>query len=119
MAGGVVNVLLVRWADGFVEVVAGTISPRRREAFLSLGRSPSAARATAEAQKHLVTAPREKVTVATEPAGSADQPYVGYGVADTIGVPDMAGANQSRRVRSLSVTEDDEGNPSFVPGLAP
>lgn len=117
MAGGVVNVLLVRWANGYVEV-AGTISPRRREAFLSLGRAPSAERATFEAQKHLVTTPREKVTVTTEPSGSADQPYVGYGVADTITVPDMAGTGQSRRVRSLTVSEDDDGNPYFVPGLA-
>lgn len=119
----VTNALLVRWTDGYIEVTdADSIAAHdRREGFLSLGNAPSVDEATrsAEATLEQLAEPEENITAGIEPAGTDDRPYTGFYVGDTITVPDHTGAPVSRRVASITVGEDEEGVPVFVPELRP
>lgn len=116
------NVLLVRYAYGWHEVVdaASVAAYGRHEAFLSLG----AAQSTAEVERvaaalfTVQAAPRVSTTVGLEPTGAGDDPYVDFDVADYVTAPDETGAPAPQRVLGLTVTEDAEGNPVFAPELS-
>lgn len=115
-----VNALLVRWSAGYTWVTdsASILAYRRREAYLS-------AAATSEAEAVRIAtallADRASPGVGTqatlEPSGGADSPYVDFRVGDWVTAPDQTETPASVRVTSLTVTEDDEGNPVFVPEL--
>ena len=115
------NALLTRWSGGWlwVEDAASIAEHGRREAFLSLGQAASEAEAQRLAEAALATSAQPQVSVQTsiEPAGG-DVPYDDFGVGDTVTVPDQRGRPSERRVLALTVTEDQEGNPTYVPELA-
>lgn len=115
------NALLVRWADGFVEVAdAPSIATNgRHEGFLSAGNAPSIEEATRTGQGVLArfATDNEKVTAMFEAIDDTDRPYTGFGVGDTITVPDSTGAAATRRVAGITVTEDEDGVLLFVPEL--
>lgn len=115
----IVNALLVRWSAGYTWVEdAGSIATwKRREAYLSVA-ATSEPEAVRIATAILVdrAAPLVGTQATLEPTGS-DEPYVDFEVGDWITAPDLSGTPASQRVVSLTVTEDDEGNPVFVPEL--
>lgn len=115
------NALLVRWADGYMEVTdaASITAVGRHEEFLSLGNAKSTEEATRAAEAALanIVSP-ERITAQVEPAGG-DEPYADWGVGDTVTVPDSTGSPVTRRVTSITVGEDEEGEPIYVPELAP
>jgi hypothetical protein len=116
----IANALLVSYRGGSrtVEVKSqpSITTHGRREAFLSLDNLNSGAEAVRIATAMLVDMgnPEQTITTTVEPSG-ADEPYVDWNVGDWVTTPNQDGDDQSLRVRSLSVTEDDEGNPIFVP----
>lgn len=114
------NALLTRWSGGWlwVEDAASIASNGRREAFLSLGQAASEAEATRLAQAALTLTAEPQVSVQTsiEPAGG-DAPYDDFNVGDTVTVPGAQGGTAQRRVLALTVAEDGEGNPVYVPEL--
>ncbi len=115
----VCNALLLRWAAGYtwVEDSASIIALRRREAYLSVA-ATSEAEAVRIATALLVdrAAPQVGTSAAMEPAGS-DEPYTDFVVGDWVTAPTPEGSTASVRVSALTVTEDGEGNPVFVPEL--
>lgn len=116
-----VNALLVRWAGGYhvVEDAASIAAFDRREGFLSLGAAQSVEEVERAGAAVLAQwgSPAVTTTAGIEPIGDGDQPFEDFGVADWITVPDEAGIPTSIRVRSLSVSEDPEGNPVFAQEL--
>lgn len=117
----IVNALLVRYARGFRRLswAPSVAIHGRKEGFLSLGAIDSAAEVDRIASALFATMafPVVTSTASLEPEGEADQPYTGFEVADRVTAPDEDGTPTSFRVRSLTVTEDNEGNPVFVPEL--
>ncbi len=113
-----VTALLVRSATGFSEQVTGS-AYGRVEGFLSLGQAQSPNDVAAIAAELLAerSVPQVATTAGLEPAGLADTPYDGFGLGDTVIVPNEAGANVTMRVRGITVTEDDMGDPIWAPSL--
>lgn len=115
-----VNAVLVRYATGYLWVEdAGSISSYgRREGFLSLGSASSSGEAqrTGEAILAQRSTPEVAVSAGMEPVGGV-APYASFDVADHINVPDETGTPASMRVVAVTVSEDDEGNPIYVPEL--
>lgn len=115
-----VNALLVRYVRGqaWVTDAASIAAYGRREGYLELGAVNSLAEVNrvGAAVLALKAQPQIATRATLEPAG-ADTPYDSFEVADSITVPDESGAGASMRVMALSVTEDDMGNPTFVPEL--
>lgn len=114
----ITTVLLVRYAGGYREVVdAGAVASRGRlEGFLTLGVLPTEADVDAVGAGVLgsVANPRVATVAGIEP-DPADEPYVGFGLGDTVTMPDETGSPGLVRVRSIAVGEDPEGNPIFGP----
>jgi hypothetical protein len=119
----VTNAFLVRWAQGWMEVAdaASVTAHGRHEAFLSLGHANTSDEATRVASAILARLawPSERTAVAIEPTGTDDVPYVHVVTGDTVMVPDWTGTPAPMRWMGVTVTEDDEGNPYFVPELEP
>lgn len=117
---GLVNALLVRWADGYTWVEdAGSIAAHgRHESFLQAGSaySPQEATRIGQALLNLRSQPQVAVRLSIDPVGGGDEPYVNFRVADDIVAPDEDGAPASYRVHALTVSEDDEtGFVAIVP----
>lgn len=116
-----VNALLVRWRDGFhaVEDTGSVAVHGRHEGYLELGAAQSVdeVERVAASVFALEAIPTVATTVGLEPVGAGDAPYVDFDVADYVTAPDERGVDGSFRVRALSVSEDDNGNPLFVPEL--
>lgn len=112
------NAFLIRWLDGYTEVVdaASIAATDRLEDLVAMGNASieDATRAVTARLSQLV-AP-ERITVAIEPAGG-DSPYVDWDLGDDVTVPDHTGAPVARRVLGITVSEDPEGNPFFIPEL--
>lgn len=111
--GKVVNVLLIRYGNGFTTVDhAGSIAIHGRQVgHLRLeGVSDKAEAENIGAKLLDVQAwARVATTATTDPEDSADIPFVDYGVGDWILCPDETGAAISQRVRALTVSEDEVG----------
>ena len=118
---GIVNTLLVQYATGYLTVddAASVALYGRKEGFLKLGGvlSPDEATVAADAVLAFAAYPRETTTAGIEPVSGADQPYVGFGVADYVTAPDADGGTSSQRVMSITVAEDDNGEVTFAPEL--
>lgn len=116
-----VNALLVRWAEGWREVVhQGSIDALgRREALLSLGaiQTREEVDRVAGMQLAVIAFPRMAIGSDLAPMGEADRPYRAFNVGDTITVPDYAGGVISQRVRALTGAEDDNGEITYSPEL--
>jgi hypothetical protein len=115
------NALLVRWANGFTEVTdAASIAEHgRKEGFLALGnvQSEETAERICEALFAKLAQPQVATTMAILPTGVGDQPWLDWFVADFLNAPDDEAGVSSQRVRALTTSADDEGNPIHVPEL--
>lgn len=58
--------------------------------------------------------PKPSIIVDIEPQNDTDRPYLSYGVRDTVTAPDSAGNPTVYPVISISVTQDDEGDPDIT-----
>jgi hypothetical protein len=115
----IVTHLLVRTPNGWVEVAASNeATDGRCEDLLDLGNASSDAQATSQAQSTFtdIGQPLLTHTATCLPVAGAT-PYVDFGLGDTVLAPDGAGAAVAARVMTISVTEDDKGDVSFVPEL--
>lgn len=114
------TVFLCRWNRGWSEVSIPTrvTTYGRREAMLSLGAQQSIQEvvrlATAELSG-LFAKNREQMTVEHHPQSLSETPYVGYKPSDRVTVDDFDGDSTTLQVLSMTVTEDDDGQLSFVP----
>lgn len=116
-----INVFLVRWADGFhfVKDETSITEHGRREAFISLGDVQSIAEAETICRS-LFTAmadPQIATTLAIDPTGSGDVPYTDFRKGDYITAPAYEGGTASQRVRALTTSVDENGNVIHVPEL--
>lgn len=117
----ITNALLVRWVNGFTEVVdqPSIDEHGRKEGFLSLGnvQSEATAERVCAALFERMAQPRISTTMAILPTGLGDEPWLDWFVADLINAPDDEAGVSSQRVMSLTTTADEEGNPVHVPQL--
>ena len=115
------NVFLVRWKDGWHEVVdpASLAAHPRHEAFLALGSLQSIPEVdrVAGMQLSVVAYPRAAIAADHDPMSVADRPYRSYNVGDIITVPDYGSGKSGQRVRSISGAEDDDGEVTYSPEL--
>jgi hypothetical protein len=113
----ITNALLVKYQGGYVEVTDDTSigADGRFEGYLTVQVSSEAdAIAAGTAMLAVTTTAQPAVSLGIEPS-TGDEPYVDFGVGDTVTVPTPSGGTLTERVVSLTVTEDDEGDPTFVP----
>lgn len=116
-----VNALLVRWMDGWREVLRQSSIDviGRREAFLSMGavQTTEEVDRVANMQLDVVANPRTAIATDLAPMGQPDRPYRAFNVGDTITVPDYGTGTSSQRVRALTGAEDDYGEITYSPEL--
>jgi hypothetical protein len=119
--GAISNVALVRWSNGWHEVADddSVAAYGRRESLLGLGAAQSIPEVerVASRQLEVYASPREAITPEVEPNSTADTPYLGYTVGDTITVPAADWSPVQERVMALTVEEDDNGYVRYVPEL--
>jgi hypothetical protein len=115
------NVFLVRWKDGWHEVVdaASVAAHPRHEAFLALGSLQSIPEVdrVAGMQLSVVAYPRVAVAADHDPIDLSDRPYRSYNVGDIITVPNYGAGKSGQRVRSITGAEDDDGEVTYSPEL--
>ncbi len=119
--GAIRNALLIETPTAWLERTEGaSISAHgRREAFLSLGNvnsSDQVDRASASVFQRSAEPAEAKTLAVTDKEGQ--RPYVDWGVGDWVLAPDETGALERFRVRAMTVTETETGQPQFVPELA-
>lgn len=117
----ITNALLLRWANGYHEVVdQPSIDVNgRKEGFLQLGnvQSAEAAEVIAVALFEYLASEQVVTTLAILPTGSGDEPYGDFLKGDWITAPAYEGGTASQRVLGLTTAEDEDGNPVHVPEL--
>lgn len=108
------NALLVQWERGYVEVSDAAeitaFGSAVEDIYSSDGSTPD--EGTRRGQVELtrrVEAEWPAIVVTVEPTSSADCPYEGFGLFDTITIPAVGGGTQNVRVVSISIEQDDEG----------
>lgn len=134
------NRLLIRWQNGWYEVTdttgftpdmfVGTSeglfnyelwvdAPVHREAMLSLGSQQDVAtiRRIGFDQLGIFANPRTEISCDVAPVDPADTPYLGYRPGDKITVPDIDGTPTLERVMAITVTENEDGEPSYATEL--
>lgn len=120
-SGAIKNTLLIETPAGFLERSEGSsiTTYGRREAFLSLGNMTdgSAIDRASDAVFEQSANPAAEIGAQVQDRDGA-RPYVDWGVGDWVLAPDENDEEERVRVRALTVSEDDEGNPIFVPELA-
>lgn len=119
--GRITNTILIKTPAGFLERVdlSSLALFNRREGFLSLGNVTDGGTIDKTTDKLFaeLADPRASSTIELiEAEGST--PYVDFEVGDFILSPDVNGDLTKQRVRSLSVTELDDGRIRYVPELA-
>lgn len=116
------NAILTRFKDGWVtRTNSGSISTYgRREGFLSVAAVEDEAGANAAGDGGLfVTAnPRTSIVLGIEPLGDSDTPYLGYWPGDSVTAPNETGTPATYRCEGVTVTEDEDGQLTFVPELS-
>lgn len=119
--GQVRNLLLIETPGGFLErTEGGSVSTYgRREAFLSLGNISDGDAIDRAASSVFASSADPAAEIGTRVLDKDGvRPYVDWGVGDWVLAPDEDGELERHRVRALTVSEDDEGEPQFVPELA-
>lgn len=116
------TVALVRWSGGWHEVVdaAGLAASGRKEAMLSLGAQQSIAEVERVAGRELSGAfarAREQLTAEHRPASVTERPYVGYQPSDMVTADNFDGTPTLFPVIGMAVSEDDDGQLTFVPAI--
>lgn len=119
--GSIRNALLIESPGGFLERSDGAsiTEHRRREAFLSLGnisQTDGVDRAAAHVFQRSANPAADIATEVLDADGK--RPYVDWGIGDWILFPDADNVLTKLRVRSLTVSETQDGRPRFVPELA-
>lgn len=118
---GIVNSMLIKWTGGWRTLSrSSSIAVHgRKEGFLRLGNVTEVSEVDriVTALFNRLAGPVVSTTATIEPSGTGDEPYIDFAVADSITAPDETGVPTSYRVRAMTVTEDNEGNPIFVPEL--
>lgn len=116
-----ITALLVRWGNGWREVVdAGAVAARgRHEALLGLGSTESTGEVDRLGTRQLAVYAdaRTEITAGFAPRNESERPYSAFAVADTIAVPDIDGSATPERVVALTVTEDENGTVTYAPEL--
>lgn len=116
-----INALLIRWANGWREVVApaSVALHGRREALLGLGAVGSTGEVDRLGARQLATYAdaRTEITAEVHPASDGDRPYVAFAVGDTITVPALDGGTAAERVVALTVSVDENGTVGYAPEL--
>jgi hypothetical protein len=139
----IANRLLVRWSFGWYEVTdttgytaemfanPGTVdagildlslwidAPVVQEATLSLGSSQErdGMLMLARGQLSIFANPRTEIGADLAPVDETDTPYLSFRVGDKVTVPDIDGTPTVERVMALTVTESEDGEPSYAPEL--
>lgn len=117
----IVNALLCRWAHGYHEVVdQDSIDEHgRKEGFLQVGvlQSEEEVETVCAALFARMANPQISTVLAVDPTGNGDTPGIHFVKGDYITAPAAEGGTASQRVRALTTTEDENGNPLFVPEL--
>lgn len=116
-----VNALLVRWSDGFHEVIDqdSIDALGRKEGFIQLGslQSTEEVETVCAALFRYMANPQISTVLAIDPTGNGDTPGIHFVKGDYITAPAAEGGTASQRVRALTTTTDENGNPIFVPEL--
>lgn len=115
-----ITVALIRWHGGWTAITAeGAISTFGvREGFLSYGAQQSieeVVRLAAAELSGMFAKTRQQMTVEHRPMSLEETPYIGYLPAERVLADDFEGDATLFPVLSMGVTEDDDGNLSFVP----
>lgn len=115
------NALLVRWSQGWGEVTAPTSIATfgRHELLLGLGAARTFDEVNVIAQRmlNIYADVREQISADLQPSSATETPYIGFGVGDTITVPDSTGAATAERIMALTVSQDDDGTITYAPEL--
>lgn len=109
----IVNALLVSWSDGMFEISSASSIAAfgRREYMLELGSvgSEDEARVKAAAEIERLAAGELEFAAEIAPVYNGDTPYLGFGVGDAIQVPNSTGELVFKRLTSVAVNEDEDG----------
>jgi hypothetical protein len=116
------NAILTRFKDGWVtRTNSSSISTYgRREGFLSVAavEDETGANAAGDGGLFQTANPSTSIVLGIEPTGDADTPYLGYWPADSVTAPNESGTPTVYRCEGVTVSEDDDGQLSFVPELS-
>lgn len=117
----VANALLIRWTGGssWVEDAPSIALYGRQERALKLPgiTSQDQAEEVGQAVLALRAAPRAQTSASTIPTTEAEEAFTGYNVGDLVTAPGPSGSPANLRVRSITFTESDVGDPVFSPEL--
>jgi hypothetical protein len=117
----IVTSLLVRWTDGWHEVTSPAAAVHgRKEAALGLGASQDLAEVETVAGQQLAifADPRSEIATDLWPRDNTEVPFVAFGTADRLVVPDLPGHPPSREVvQAITVTQDEDGNVTYAAEL--
>lgn len=113
-----INVLMVEYMGGWLEVVDTDSVARygRAEALLGLGYIANKAEAERVATEQLAIYANRRTAITAEllPRGLPDTPYVGFRLGDVLTVPDIDGTPADERVVGISVSQDSDGEMSYA-----
>ena len=115
-----ITVALIRWHGGWTAITAEGAIPTFgvREGFLSYGAQQSIGEVTRLAAAELsgmFAKTRQQMTVEHRPTNIGETPYVRYRPMDRITADDYEGDSTLWPVLSMAVSEDDDGELTFVP----
>lgn len=115
----IVTALLVRWTEGWHEVInaAGIAATGRKEGMLGLGAvtSLTEVETVTKEQLNYFADPRTEIGADVAPIGTADTPFVAYRTGDSIVVPDLPGRPASaQRVQAITATMNDDGRVTYA-----
>lgn len=117
------TILLVRWAEGWLDVPSPTATGRRKEATLAAGNIKSVSETVDAARQVLdhLQGPQESIVAGIEPYDDeALQPYVGWRPLPNtfITVPGWDGTPDAQKVAAMTVRQDNSsGNVTYTPEL--
>lgn len=116
------TVMLVEWAGGWTAITAEGAIPTFgvREASLNYTTQQSieeVVRLAGAELSGMFAKTRQQMTVEHRPANLAETPYVGYIPSDRVTADDFEGDSTLFPVLSMAVTENDDGEVTFVPVL--
>lgn len=113
------NALLVQWEGGYVEVSDAAeiarVGTRIEDVFAS--EASTAAEATRQGEVELagrIASGWPAIVVTVEPVGSADAPYEGFELGETVSIPAVGGGTENVEVLSIRLTADNLGRASWA-----
>lgn len=109
------NALLVQWERGFVWVTDAAeitaFGSRVEDIFASEASSPDEAQRQGRVELDgRIASGWPAVVVTIEPTSSADAPYEGFELGETVNIPAIGGGTENVQVLSISMSEDSLGH---------